>query len=287
MRPGLFFAISFLSSCTSFNDISQILFTQISALGKSLISYLHIYIMEPTARERSLGVSRTGATQADRLPKFKQIVIPLIKKLRTPRDLYFWGNCIHVALIARNLLGLTSDTLPRPPPYDPNYENWAKWSRLVSVWLVKNVDPDFTTYFKDHQVELEFADTTYKAIQTLDIGEEEEGSRVKTPEVDRMTKALVKLWNTRRSGFQSIDRYVDAWRDEVIACQSLATPFDYHTATKIMLHEIQDELPILAAYIDLQVQAQHDDQKELSYNQFNGIVRGIIGAVQKEHWKPL
>jgi hypothetical protein len=231
-------------------------------------------------------LGRPVGTQAARLPQFKKISIPHIKKLSVPYDLYSWGNCIQIALLARSLGDLTSNALQRPALNDPNYDNWAKWSRFVSVWLVQNVDTDFTTYFRDNQASLEFADTTYKAIQTLDMGEER-SPEVKRPEVKRMTKALLKLWNTRRSNFWSVDKYVDSWRDEVLACQGLTTPFDYLSATKIMLHEVEEEMPVLAMFINLQLQDQYDNEEKMSYEQFNSIVRGIIGAVQKENWRPL
>ena len=219
-------------------------------------------------------------TQADRLPGFKHIIIPKIKKLSKAHDIYYWGNCIQISLCARNLNDLTSSTFLRPAADHPTYNNWAKWSRFVSEWLVQNVDENFTTYFRDNQSRLEFADTTYKEIQSLEMG--------KSPELSHMTTELLKLWNMHRPQFQGIDQYVDAWRDQVLVCQGLTIGFNYFSATKIMLHEVEGDMPVLATFINLQLEDyEYESADNMSYNQFNSIVRGIIGAVQKENWRPL
>lgn len=222
---------------------------------------------------------RPTQTQADRLPEFKQIVIPGIKKLSAANDIYFWGSCIHVSLGGRRLTDLISRTIPRPDPDHPRYKTWTKWSRLVSKWLVQNVDEKFTTHFKNIQPELEFADSTFRAIEGLNIP--------KTAKEHYMSKALVRLWNTRRHNFTGVDDYVDAWRDQVLACQGLTVGFNYLSATLIMLHEIEAELPVLVKFIHVQVESKdHTSPGQLTYNQFNDIVHGIIRAVQKESWKP-
>lgn len=215
-------------------------------------------------------------TQADKLPDFKEVVIPNIKKLSTAKDIYLWGNCIQISLGARHLASLTSDTLPRPDVNNPRYNNWVKWSRLVSKWLVRNVDVKFTPHFQQIQAHLEFADTTYKEILALNIP--------KSPSEDRMTKELIRLWNMRRHQFSGVDGYVSAWRDQVLVCRDLTVGFDYLSATKTMLHEMEADMPVLAKFISLQLEEQEytSNPTSMSSEQFNSIVRGIIGAVQKE-----
>jgi hypothetical protein len=222
----------------------------------------------------------SGPTQADRLPEFRHIIIPPIKRLSNANDIYHWGSCIQISLCARNLSDLTSSTVPRPDENHPMYNNWAKWSRFVCKWLVQNVDENFTSYYKKDQTRLEFADTTYQVIQSLDMNQK------KSSEVSSITTELLKLWNMRRCQFRGVDQYVDAWRDQVIICQRLTVGFSYLSATKIMLHEVEWDLPVLATFIDLQLQ-EYDNVDQMIYNQFNSIVRGIIGAVQKDNWRPL
>lgn len=215
-------------------------------------------------------------TQADRLPEFTSLTIPCIKKLSDAGDLYFWGNCIHISLGCRQLTDLISTTIPRPKRLHPRYRNWALWSRLVSKWLVRNVDEKFTPHFKNVQSKLEFADTTYKEIRELNIP--------KTAKEDRMHKALIDLWNTRRHHYLGIDQYVDAWRDQVLATYHHTRGFSYLSATLIMLHEIEAEMPVLVKFIMDQVEGRdHTAPDQMTYNEFNEIVRGIIGAVQKEN----
>ncbi|KAJ5348073.1 Amino acid/polyamine transporter I [Penicillium brevicompactum] len=224
---------------------------------------------------------RPTRTQADKLPPYKELIIPNIKRLSTAKDIYLWGNCIEISLCARHLNCLISDTLPRPTTDHPGYQNWLNWSRLISKWLVRNVDPKFTPHFQNIQAQLQYADTTYKEILGLKIP--------KTDQEDRMTKALIQLWNTRRHKYPGIDEYVDAWRNQVVVCQGLTVGFDYLSATKIMLHEMEGDSPVLAKFIRFQLEnpSQPSDARlPMTYEEFDRLVRGIIGAVKKDNLRP-
>lgn len=211
-------------------------------------------------------------TQADNLPEFDESVIPNIKKLSNVHDLYLWGTCIQLSLGKRRLADLTS-TILRPDEDHPKYNNWVKWSRVVSKWLIENVEESHAISLKAIQPALEFADTTYIAIQELDIS--------KTYNEDMKAVHLFHLWSLRRHQFRGIDDFVDAWSEQVIRCHTLNITFNFLSATAMMLHEMEADMPILVKFIREQVENEFAGQKHMSYWEFKSIVCGIIRTVQK------
>lgn len=265
--------IAFIHLATSkhclFSFISSHLFTHQSFV----LAHLQCLVMMSSLPSFGMGhPPAMSQTQADKLPEFDKAAIPNIKKLSTAGDLYVWGTCILLSLGKRRLTDLIS-TMIRPDVDHPEYDNWAKWSRSVSNWLIENVEDRFTAQLKAIQPALEFADTTWQEIQLLQIA--------RTIEEARMAGQLFRLWNMRTHQFRGIDYYVEALHEQVIRCETLIFGFNYVSTAKIMLYEMEADMPVLAKFIRVQVDNDNTGPNQMTYIEFKGIVRGVIGAVQK------
>ncbi|KAJ5780801.1 Amino acid/polyamine transporter I [Penicillium paradoxum] len=223
----------------------------------------------------SLGESVSTRTQADSLPGFKNITIPNVKKLQQISHLRYWQNVIMVALDCRGLGPLISKALARPTPDHSRYEDWNKWSILVGKWLVKNLDDQFAVPLKAIHPDLAFADETYTAITTMDFSNGE----------DQMSKELMKLWTMRRSQYSTIGSYVDAWREQVVTCFKLNLGLSWYAATKLMLMELKDEIPVLCNFINYQIRDHSESPGVMDINQFNAITNGILESVYRGSWR--
>lgn len=213
-------------------------------------------------------------SQADNLPEFKQITITNVKKLGQISHIRYWQNVVGVALNCRGLGSLISTTLPRPTTSHSRYENWYKWSILVSKWLIKNVEEHFATPLQAVRPELVFADKTYITITTMNFAHEE----------NYISHELTKLWNMRREQYHAIGAYVEAWRDQVILCNELNLGLSWYAGTKLMLGELKDEVPVICNFINHQIQDCEGNASLMDQDQFNAIANGILEMVYRGMW---
>lgn len=207
-------------------------------------------------------------TQADDLPPFEEITIPNIKKLSKIWDFKYWQTDVQLALGSLNLLAVVSQYLPKPTVGHIYYANWLKWSRLVTKWLVLNVEEEYAAIIQSIRPRLELADETYLAITKSQS----------TDENNMWSKEFTKLWSLRRHQFHSIGTYVTAWHAQVLICDQLNPGVSWYAATKLMLDDLKEEMPDLYHYINRQI-----DSASMAYKEFHIIVDGILDAFNKGH----
>jgi hypothetical protein len=188
-------------------------------------------------------------------------------------DMVPWLQEVQLVLEHHGLEDLISNTLPRPSDTHPGWIDWVNWSSLVGDWLLKNIHKDLREYLLYMHPGVPYSDMIIQAIRGLQLP----GAQGCFPEFQ-----LSRMWDHRRIQFTSIEAYVSAWGNQVIACRGQSFGLDYERATMIMLYELEHELPILTSLISLQLVESGllTGPEPMSESVFTCIVVGIIGAVQ-------
>ncbi|OQE36740.1 hypothetical protein PENCOP_c011G05804 [Penicillium coprophilum] len=211
-------------------------------------------------------LSDPASTQTDDLPPFQEITITNVNRLSEISDLQSWTAQIQLLLANVNLLALISPHFPYPIPAHPNYDSWLKWSQLVSKWLTHNVKEEFSTFLRSIRPHLKLADETYQMIIDL-LSPDEENIE---------TNEFIKLWSMRRRQFESIGTYVNTWRAQVNICEQLELGISGYAATKLMLHELREEMPDVCRFINNQIGRYDSTSGSMGYEEFNNIVNDIL-----------
>ncbi|KAJ9488849.1 hypothetical protein VN97_g4451 [Penicillium thymicola] len=185
-------------------------------------------------------------TQADKLPPFQPIKIPTLNDPTTIWGFKHWLREVQLALTNLSLLGVISQEIERPARNHLHYENWLKWSRFVGQWLLSNVGKSNAAIVRSIYPDLQFADEVYYRIGRLQLAEEEITREEQLRHLCAMTPYQ----------FDSLYGYLSAWGAHAMVCAQFDPKFNWFAATKMILREVQAELPDLCNFIHYQVRTQ-------------------------------
>lgn len=205
-------------------------------------------------------------TQADDLPPFQPTGIATRNDPSSVWGFKLWLCEVQLALANLNLFAVINHGIQRPTPDHLHYENWLKWSRFISHWLLCNVGERNAAMIQSTYPGLQFADEMFYYIGCLQLTEEDAIRRTE----------FNKLWSMTRHQFDTLHDYISTWGAHAMFCAQFDPNFNWYAATKMILGEIKEEMPNLYNFIDHQIRTG-----DTSCEQFHGHLTGILDALKK------
>lgn len=214
-------------------------------------------------------------TQATKLPEINQITLPSIKPLEKGKrfNIWPWKFRVQSTLIQFGLEDLIDPNISRPSKDHLHYDRWRSWSTFVRCWLLCQVDrlvvEDLECFRRYRNLELDsddkfprYADDLYSLI----------GEAFRRGEETAKARAAITIRKIRRRDFDSAESYVLKWLGAVRHLSDLKIPLDPYTATKLMLYDLRDDMPVTIN----QLEDDTDSKRLIDFDRFRAICLDIV-----------
>ncbi|KAJ5306720.1 hypothetical protein PENANT_c003G02646 [Penicillium antarcticum] len=209
----------------------------------------------------------TPPTQADRLPSYYKVTIPNMRKLSKKWDQEYWLCRVIGILDKIGIKDVIDQRLDRPEQSHPLYQDWVRWSQKVERWLYGTVGPKILHNLQKISHSLVFADETMYHILRLEPNED-----------DRMTVEVLDLWDIHRGNYDTASEYIEVWGAQVQHCRRLGIGMANYMAVKIMIRELEDEFPVITAFVKDKIRLEDENAHQMSDENFGVIVEGLLGT---------